>query len=759
MPDLPAFKLPWQKPPPPPPPPPPTSKGAIALPVPLQIVGILAVQTYAPRVWRALRLSTLLHAPPIAKLLKRKGERKGKAGGGDDDSAPAVVSFALSVLDATSMLETFFPAVVVFEGASLGLRLLIPTQYRALRFWRFMMPIFTSYVRTKQSTRKLSQDKRDEVWAVRHEWGGAKVYNLVLTMSGFYVKSAQILGSKADFMPEQWTKRLRPLFDDHPPERRFHVVARAVERYLSLTERGRELLPVKKIKGSTTLRELVFDTFEPEALAAASIGQVHRATLADGTSVVVKVQKLGVDGLIKSDLANMKLVARFLRPYLPFDITPIADESIKQIPKEFDFERESRMQMEIRVSLNNSEYGEPHVYIPLAYRDLSTTRLLVMEFMEGVPFSKLLKEEQVAHDARLMKLRGLVPGAFQKLLLAYGHMMFVDGKFHADPHAGNLMMRDDGSVIMLDFGQTKVLDDESKIMLAQLVDLLAVGDKDEICNMMDEALSTMKKGGGDADKDTVIKIAYSLFDTRYIAEAQLNPFGDDSLTSDTDITFNSNLWMIVRLILLLRGMFHDFGIDNVSAVEIWHPFAQAVLDKLHDDDDEPAADESTTDASATAGTPAPANGSSAGPMPAPVGSRKAPTMTQKARLVRLARWLGQMNLPNDREAMKSIYLAGIEDVETMKRMKKASTFHHLKARLNEEGGGWSDAKLVELESAVSKALSQAQSKKAKAAEDMEKPDVDTARPVGSPIGSWPDDEPTRSSIWMCGCGSRPKVAK
>ena len=134
-------------------------------------------------------------------------------------------------------------------------------------------------------------------------------------------------------------------------------------------------------------------------------------------------------------------------------------------------------------------------------------------------------------------------------------------------------------------------------------------------------------------------------------------------------------------------------------------------------------------------------------------------MTQKARLVRLARWLGQMNLPNDREAMKSIYLAGIEDVETMKRMKKASTFHHLKARLNEEGGGWSDAKLVELESAVSKALSQAQSKKAKAAEDMEKPDVDTARPVGSPIGSWPDDEPTRSSIWMCGCGSRPKVAK
>ena len=85
--------------PPPPPPPPPTSKGAIALPVPLQIVGILAVQTYAPRVWRALRLSTLLHAPPIAKLLKRKGERKGKAGGGDDDGAGVGVVAALAAQD------------------------------------------------------------------------------------------------------------------------------------------------------------------------------------------------------------------------------------------------------------------------------------------------------------------------------------------------------------------------------------------------------------------------------------------------------------------------------------------------------------------------------------------------------------------------------------------------------------------------------------------------------------------------------------
>ena len=619
------------------------------------VAAVLVTQTYAPRIWRAVRVSAILHAAPLRKLIARRKE--------EGDKAAEVLG---NVLDATSPLEALAPAVLAFEAASLTIKVLLPAEYRALRFWRMMMPVFTRYVHTKQSTRKLTQAKRDAVWAQRHEWGGQKVYELVLTMSGFYVKSAQILGSKADFMPEQWTKRLRPLFDDHPPERRFHVLAKAVERHLSNTPAGKRLISSTKLGKESTLREAFFKTFDETALAAASIGQVHRATLLDGTPVVVKVQKLGVDMLIKADLANMKTVARFLRPYLPFDITPIADESVKQIPKEFDFEREARMQMDIRTSLNKSEYGEPHVHIPKAHLDLSTTRLLVMEYVDAVPFSKLLKRDEVAGNARLVSLREKVPAAFRKLLLAYGHMMFEDGKFHADPHAGNLMMREDGSVVLIDFGQTKVLDDENKLMLAQLVDLLAHGDKDEICNMMDEALQTAKKGGGAADSDTVIKIAYSLFDTRYIEEAQMNPFGDDSLVSDTDITFNSQLWMIVRLILLLRGMFHDFGIDDISAVEVWRPFANRAIDKLTETKEVAGVEEEKAE-SGPAPAPAIAEADST---TASGGARilRTPTMAEKTRLIKLARWLGAQMVPNDRSTMADLWHAGVKDKATLKRM-------------------------------------------------------------------------------------------
>lgn len=442
---------------------------------------------------------------------------------------------------------------------------------------------------------------------------------------------------------------------------------------------------------NTSIEDKLFTHIEHEALAAATIAQVHVAYLRyappfhsnsdksndnsalydEKKKVVFKVQKLGVEALIKSDLRNMKKVARFLRPYLPFDLTPIADESYIQIPLEFDFEREMNLMKRIRSSL--LENGHNSILVPRAVEELSSPRLIVMEYMAGIPFSKILKvKQQLDRDGEnssdpeefqdiVHNLLPLVENAFRKLLDAFGQMIFIDGTFHADPHAGNLLLKHNGDIVLLDFGQSKELPNETILFLSQLVDMLSEGDEDTIIEAMNASGMEMTdtRDGKEAERNVIIKSAYIFFDTRYIEEATENPFDpENSLIKYTNVGFNSEMWMIVRFIVLLRGMFYQFNLD-ISAVDIWQKYAQKALDRLMTNPEllKKEEDSNAEDRTESMGDPQSER----------ILNTKPPSSVQMIQLRRFSIWLAKFDFISDRSTMKKFYINNIltpDDIAT-----------------------------------------------------------------------------------------------
>ncbi|MCO5606706.1 hypothetical protein L7F22_060896 [Adiantum nelumboides] len=286
-----------------------------------------------------------------------------------------------------------------------------PDAYRTLRFWRRLLPIYTRYITTKWQVRNKSYAEKDKVWAQTHEWGGKKVYELILDMSGFYVKSAQILASKAEFVPGAWTRHLSKLLDSAPP-RPFHEVSRTIRQQLKESSWGASM---QKHKVAPPL-EAVFSDLEKAPLAAASIAQVHAGTLRDGTRIVVKVQHKGMETMMRSDLRNIVWLAKFLQGQLPVDLYPIVKEIQNTIPLEFNFEREVRFMGAIKGSMEANQVKQ--IVCPSSHTEYCTKKLIVMERIDGVPFTQIIHPSKGDLHPRL----GEALQAVQHLLEAYGQM-------------------------------------------------------------------------------------------------------------------------------------------------------------------------------------------------------------------------------------------------------------------------------------------------------------------------------------------------
>lgn len=210
------------------------------------------------------------------------------------------------------------------------------------------------------------------------------VHNLVLDLSGFYVKSAQILATKADFVPEAWTKHLSCHLDNTPP-RPFSEVEYSIRQQLLRSPQGPSFA---KDKNGLVPLGVVFSHVENIPIAAASIAQVHGGFLKDGTRIVIKVQHLRMETMMRYDLRNLAWVARFLKNQLPVDLEPIVKEIQSTIPLEFDFEREAWFMETIKRNLEKNNFR--HIVCPTPYLNLCTKRLIVMQRLDGIRFTQVL---------------------------------------------------------------------------------------------------------------------------------------------------------------------------------------------------------------------------------------------------------------------------------------------------------------------------------------------------------------------------------
>jgi predicted unusual protein kinase regulating ubiquinone biosynthesis (AarF/ABC1/UbiB family) len=189
----------------------------------------------------------------------------------------------------------------------------------------------------------------------------------------------------------------------------------------------------------------VFSSFEEEPIAAASIGQVYRATLKDdGREVAVKVQYPGVAGAVRADLQNLDMIMRVLKRMTPgMDVKAIAEEIQERIGEELDYELEAQNQR----SLARIFAGHPFILVPDVIGSLSRERVLVTEFVSGVGFEELKSRSQPDRD----RIGEIVFRFFLGCL--YRHR-----QFSGDPHPGNFLLLDDGRVAFLDFGLFKRMD-------------------------------------------------------------------------------------------------------------------------------------------------------------------------------------------------------------------------------------------------------------------------------------------------------------
>jgi predicted unusual protein kinase regulating ubiquinone biosynthesis (AarF/ABC1/UbiB family) len=216
----------------------------------------------------------------------------------------------------------------------------------------------------------------------------------------------------------------------------------------------------------------VFSDFDERAFAAASIGQVHRASTLDGDEVVVKVQYPGVAEAVETDLRNAMLLVPLVKRLAPgLDAKALGWEMRERIGEELDYELEAQNQRRIERLMR----GHPFIYVPHVYTDLSTRRVLVSEYVEGERFEKVRRADEPQRDRY-----GEIVFRF------FFGLLYRDRIALGDPHPGNYLLRPDGRVCFLDFGLLR--DIEAGRVAAEAAISRAVRDNDPA--MLKDALIT-----------------------------------------------------------------------------------------------------------------------------------------------------------------------------------------------------------------------------------------------------------------------------
>jgi len=219
-----------------------------------------------------------------------------------------------------------------------------------------------------------------------------------------------------------------------------------------------------------------FCEIDESPVASASIGQVHRAVLKDGTVVAIKIQRPGIPELIETDLAILQSMAERIEAVFPesrmYNPTGLVQDFATQIRKELDFTRDGRNAE--RMARNFRDV--PGIHFPKIYWEYSSSRLLVMEFIKGVRVDNVEAITAQGCDPHDIAVRGFN---------AYLKMIFEDGFFHGDPHPGNLLVSEMGDLVFLDFGIVGVLRPEKKQLFINLLFAMTTDDVDMIIKALE----------------------------------------------------------------------------------------------------------------------------------------------------------------------------------------------------------------------------------------------------------------------------------
>ncbi|MCU1492534.1 MAG: hypothetical protein JWO62_298 [Acidimicrobiaceae bacterium] len=360
----------------------------------------------------------------------------------------------------------------------------------------------------------------------RHGGGPRRMRDTLAELGPTFVKLGQVLSTRPDLVPPRYEAELATLQDSVAP-----IDADAVHRALR-RELGRD-------------PRLLYVTFDDRPVAAASIGQVHGATLADGRQVVVKLRRPGVTAAVEEDLVLMRLVASMLS-HVPgalrrVDVVGFVEQFSETIRGELDYVAEGHNADRARADL-----AQLPVHIPAVVWEATTHGVLTLERIEGVKIDDLAGLDAIGADR---------PVIARTLAYVYLSMVFSFGFFHADPHPGNLFVEPGGRLAMVDFGMVGTVTPAVRAALVEIVLALVTHDTRRTV----AAMRGLGVAPASVDEDVFVEELDRLTASSIelpVGELRLAPLVADLMTVSRRhrLAFPRELALLVKTVVMCEGL-------------------------------------------------------------------------------------------------------------------------------------------------------------------------------------------------------------
>lgn len=363
-----------------------------------------------------------------------------------------------------------------------------------------------------------------------------------------FVKLGQIASTRVDLFPPEWTDELAKLQDAAP-----------ALPYTSIHEQ------LTRSLGAAP--ESIFARLDTTALAAASLAQVHRAWLHDGTAVILKVRRPGIRPTIEADLRLLARLATIieadapeLRRYRPREVVRQFSRSLR---RELDFSAEARSAERIAANLAD----HPEIVIPRIHWQWTSEQLNVQDYIEGIPGHQLIAAETAGLDRKLLARRGAN---------AVLQMILENGFFHADPHPGNLFYLPGNRIAFIDFGMVGRLSEARRHQLAVLLDALADRDSARVADILMDW-----SGNGDHDMDALEEEIDAFVDQYHgvpLKALALTAMLSDLITilREHELALPPDLALLIKTFITLEGLGRRLDPDFDMVAEA-KPFLQHQL--------------------------------------------------------------------------------------------------------------------------------------------------------------------------------------
>lgn len=420
---------------------------------------------------------------------------------------------------------------------------------RFLDIWAFVLKLLMAQWSYKKRWTYPNRSITDEAKALRRRKLAVWIRETLLELGPTFIKVGQLFSTRADLFPAEFVEELSKL-QDRVPAFGYEQVEQII-----LQDLGR------------TIPEL-YRSFDPIPLAAASLGQVHRAQLHSGEEVVVKVQRPGLRRLFAIDLEILKGIARYFQNHPDWgrgrDWMGIYDECCRILWEEIEYLNEGRNADTFRRNFRHESW----VNVPRVYWRYSSPRVLTLEYMPGIKISHYEAIEAAGLDRKILAQLGA---------RAYLQQLLNDGFFHADPHPGNIAVNADGGLIFYDFGMMGRVQPVTRERLLGTFFGIAQKDADQVVQSLIELGALAPADDMGPVRRSIQYMLDNFMDKPFEAQS-VSDISDDlyEIAYDQPFRFPATFTFVMRAFSTLEGV--GKGLDpEFNFMEVAKPFAMQIM--------------------------------------------------------------------------------------------------------------------------------------------------------------------------------------